>query len=91
MNPKTQNEKRIFCLNVKKLRMAYGLSKKERAKILHIGVASLTKMENGILPPRASYLIVIYICESFHVAPSQIFSEEFEPKPLENKSIKLPD
>lgn len=91
MNPKTQNAKKIFCLNVKKLRMAYGLSKKEMAKILHIGVASLTKMENGILPPRASYLIVIYICESFHVAPSQIFSEEFEPKPLENKSIKLPD
>ena len=91
MNPKTQNAKKIFCLNVKKLRAAYGLSKKEMAKILHIGVASLTKMENGILPPRASYLIVIYICESFHVAPSQIFSEEFEPKPLENKSIKLPD
>ena len=91
MNPKTQNAKKTFCLNVKKLRMAYGLSKKEMAKILHIGVASLKKMENGILPPRASYLIVIYICESFHVAPSQIFSEEFEPKPLENKSIKLPD
>ena len=86
-----QQETQIFCENIKNLREAHHLSEKEMAKILHIGVASLTKMENGILPPRASYLIVIYICESFHVAPSQIFSEEFEPKPLENKSIKLPD
>jgi len=91
LSKKLQKNEQIFCFNVKKLRAAYGLSKKEMAKILHIGVASLTKMENGILPPRASYLIVIYICESFHVAPSQIFSEEFEPKPLENKAIKLPD
>lgn len=78
MSPKTQDAKKIFCLNVKKLRSAYGFSKKEMANILHIGVASLTKMENGILPPRMSCEAVLYICDSFHVTANQIFSDNFE-------------
>lgn len=88
--PKTQNAKKTFCLNVKKLRTAYGLSKKEMAKILHIGIASLTKMEDGILPPRMSYEVVLYICKYFHVTPDQIFSDHFEVRAQE-KTIKKPD
>ena len=41
---KTENDEQIknFCANVKTLRKKYGLSKKEMAKILHIGAKSLT-------------------------------------------------
>ncbi len=44
-------EERAFCENIKQLRRIKGLSKKEMAKKLGISIPSLTKIENGIMPP----------------------------------------
>ena len=48
-----ENNKEIeyFCHNIAFLRKSHGLSKKEMAKILGIGIWSLNKIERGELPP----------------------------------------
>lgn len=72
----TENDEQIknFCANVKNLRKKYGLSKKEMAKILHIGVKSLTVIESGTLPVRLSANIVIQIYRSFGILPSDVMA-----------------
>ena len=69
-----KNEIRVFCENVKALRQREKLSKKEMAKRLGIGVGSLTRIENGMIPPRlrCNVLVKIHIC--FGVLPEQMFS-----------------
>jgi len=69
-----QREIDAFCQNVKMLRERHGLSKKEMAEILGIGAASLTKIEQGIIPDRASVSIVIKLSQHFHIEPHKLFS-----------------
>ena len=58
-----------FMYNVAFLRKMYGLSKREMAKRLQIGVGSLTKLENGIMPPKLSPLVLLQIEQSFGLSP----------------------
>ncbi len=41
-----------MCENIKEIRLRNGLTKKEMAKLLGIGVKALTQIEGGNLPPR---------------------------------------
>ena len=74
MEQKIKREAHLFCKNVKALRQREKLSKKEMAKRLGIGVGSLTRIENGTIPPRlrCNVLVKIHIC--FGVLPEQMFS-----------------
>ena len=81
MTQKMEEIKQIFCFNVKKLREVNNISKIKMAKLLHICVGTLAKIESGILPPRTNYLVLVRICENFHVTPNQIFSADFNPTP----------
>lgn len=67
------DEIRILCENIKKLRGICKLSKKEMASTLGISVSSLTKLENGILPPRLDCYFLIQIYRNFGITPSQMF------------------
>lgn len=67
-----KKEMKNFCNNVKKLRAKHKLTKKEMAKILHIGVGSLSKIESGIIPKLLGADIFFYIHEKFNITASRI-------------------
>jgi len=64
-----------FCRNVKILREDNNLSKKEMAKILGIGIGSLTKVEKGEIPKRMRANVIINIFNYFHVLPNNLFEK----------------
>ncbi len=64
----------IFCYNVKNLREEHKLSKKQMAKILGIGTKTLTSIENGVIPPRASAELILNICDRFSISPQELFT-----------------
>jgi len=61
--------------NLIKLRIAHGLTKREMAKCIGIGVASLRKLEQGLLPPRLCCDIFDRIYEQFGITADRIFRE----------------
>ena len=65
----------IFCKNTLILRKHLGMTQKDFAKALHIGVRSLSLIEKGRIPDRlgATILIQIYFC--FGIMPSEMFCE----------------
>ena len=66
----------LFCKNVRFLRKHHNLSQKEMAKRLHIGVYSLKKIENDIIPPRLGFDILFYFYPNFSISPEQILSAD---------------
>ncbi|MBQ8497711.1 MAG: helix-turn-helix transcriptional regulator [Clostridia bacterium] len=77
---KTDKDVQIFCENIRKIRLEYGLSKKEMAKILEIGIKSLNSLENGKIPPRLNCLIFYKIQENFGIRPGDLFDEDLMKK-----------
>ncbi len=70
-----QDEARQFGENIKKLRKSKGLSQKEMAQTLNIGVKSLSALEKGTTPPRLNTSIIIKMYRIFGIKPSQMFSQ----------------
>lgn len=64
-----------FCMNVKRLRAEHQLSKTKMAKILGISVASLNKLEDGIMP-RISCEVVYCMMDYFHLTTAEVFGED---------------
>lgn len=67
-----------FTHNVMWLRKCNGLSKKEMAKIMGIGVESLNKIENGELPPKMSVEAVFNIQQHFRISPKSLFGQRLK-------------
>ena len=67
----------FFCENVKKLREIEKISKTKMAKKLEISVYQLSKIENGIIPPRLDISIVVKISKLYEIEPSKLFEESF--------------
>ena len=65
----------IFLHNIVWLRKHYGLSKKEMAKRLGIGLWSLNKIEKGELPPRLHCDIIFAIFQNFGVPFADLFDQ----------------
>lgn len=65
----------LFCENVKKLREIEKISKTKMAKKLEISVYQLSKIENGIIPPRLDISIVVKISKLYEIEPSKLFEE----------------
>jgi DNA-binding XRE family transcriptional regulator len=57
----------IFLYNIAWLRKHHGLSKKEMAKRLDIGLWSLNKIEKGELPPRLRCDIIFAVHQNFGI------------------------
>ncbi len=68
----------FFCKNVKIIREQNHLSKKEMAKILGIGLKSLSSIENGKIPPRLKAEVLIKIYRYFGILPSEMMNEAFK-------------
>jgi len=86
---KIEEEIVVFCQNIKILRETNGLSKNRMAEILGIGLTSLTKIEQNILPPRIKTDIVFKLSQNFQLKPCELFisilkqPKEFLPKSKE--------
>lgn len=63
----------IFSQNMKKIRKTAQLTQREMAQKLGISIASLSKIEKGILPPRLSCSILIRIHKEFGIHPKDLF------------------
>ena len=72
----TKREDRVLAKQLVRLRKAHGLSKKEMAKRLEIGVAHLSKWERGEIPPRLNVPFVWCVQDCFGVRPGELFTEE---------------
>lgn len=72
-----------FFENIRVLRAEKGLSKKEMAKRLRIGLHSLNLLERGVLPPRLDCLILYYIHREFGIRPAELFRGSIERKEQE--------
>lgn len=69
-------ENEIFCKNMLILRKHLGMTQRDFAKALRIGVHSLSLIEQGRIPARlgATILIKIYVC--FGIMPSEMFCND---------------
>ena len=67
-------EFQYFCKNVKRLRDEHNLSKKQMAKIMGVGTKTLTSIENGVIPPRASADIIFKLCDYFCINAQELFT-----------------
>lgn len=72
-----ENEKELKTLskNIVWLRREKRLSKKEMAALLGIGVQSLTRLENGEVPPRLGVSTLFNIQTAFGISPRIIFTQ----------------
>ncbi len=64
--------------NIKWLRLQHGLTEKQMAEILGIGVGSLRKIEKEELPPRLSANIVFEVQNYFGIKAKDLFCAKFE-------------
>lgn len=71
---KNSDPRTIFCRNVAWLRRTHGLSQKEMAQRLHIGLHSLRKIEQGLMPPRLGAAVLLHIHDVFGILPEEMFS-----------------
>lgn len=70
----TRREIKIFMKNIAYIRKKHGLSKREMAKLLKIGVESLNKLESGELPKRLSVKVLFEIERHFGVLAAEQFT-----------------
>ena len=68
MNVIANNEViKYLSYNISYLRKSNNITKREMAKILSIGIKSLNKIEQGIIPPRLSVEVLFRIRDYFGV------------------------
>ena len=73
-----QTEISILCENVKRLRKRENLSKKEMARLMGIGVRSITMLENGVLPIRMKANALWYLKWRFGITIEELLSKIIE-------------
>ena len=70
-----------MCKNMYYLRKENNLSQQNMAKILHIGVKSLRKIEKGKIPPRLGIYFLFYIYKHFRIKPKDMFLQDLSNDP----------
>ncbi|MBP3401679.1 MAG: helix-turn-helix transcriptional regulator [Clostridia bacterium] len=68
----TENKLSILCKNIKFLREKNNLTKTEMARMLHIGIKSLSRIEKGDFPPKISCLILFRLYYHFGISPTDL-------------------
>lgn len=74
MRTTNDNIMKFLSHNVLYLRTKNDITKKEMAKILGIGITTLNKIEQGVLPPRLSVEMLFRIRDYFGVSLSLLVS-----------------
>ena len=67
-----------FCKNILWLRKKHQLSKKRMAKLMGIGIGSLTKLEQGEIPPQLKVNVLFSIQNNFGIEASTQLSKLLE-------------
>ena len=80
MSTREKIEATTFCSNVTALRKRNQLSKKKMAKILGIGIKTLTEIEKGVLPPKTSCTALIGACGFFGISADDLLGKELYRK-----------
>lgn len=62
-----------FCVNILRLRKSHGLTQKEMAQILGIGVRALSTIERGTVPKRLGSSVLIRAGEYFQIQTEDLF------------------
>ena len=62
-----------FCANIRSLRTRNRLSKQTMARILGIGVKTLTTLESGVVPRRLGSSVLIRAAEFFGISTDALF------------------
>lgn len=62
-----------FCRNIRYLRSHHCLSKTKMARILGVGLKTLSSLEQNIIPPRLSTDVIWRASEYFRLAPHLFF------------------
>ena len=76
MNTKPLSEEnRNFLSNLKYLRRQHNLTQKQMAQILGISITTWRKMEQGIMSPQLSSLLVYRAADAFGIPTSTLFSK----------------
>lgn len=75
METEKLSELEIFAENVRFLRMHYRYTKKAMAEIMGIGVATLNKLENGIIPERIGVSCIYSVSKHFVISISSLFAK----------------
>ena len=73
-----QNELKTICMNIRYLRKKHKYSQKTMAALLHTGVNSIRKMEQGIFPERLGVSFVISVYRVFGVLPQALVGTVLE-------------
>ena len=69
------NESANLLRNLNHLRRQHNLTQKQMAQILGISITTWRKMEQGIMPPRLSSLVVYRAADAFGIPTSTLFSK----------------
>lgn len=77
----TDQEIRYFCENVYRLRCGAGLTQKEMAQVMGIGLYSLRKLESGSLPPRLGVDVFFRLHRRFGIPPHLLVVPDSVKKP----------
>ena len=69
------NESANLLRNLNHLRRLHNLTQKQMAQILGISITTWRKMEQGIMPPRLSSLVVYRAADAFGIPAIKLFSK----------------
>lgn len=71
---KIYGELETLCWNLACLRRREGLSRQEMAKLLGIGVESMKRVEEGILPPGLRVSVLYRAAGHFGISPADLLT-----------------
>ena len=74
-NDPDRTESAIFLKNLAALRKQHHLTQKQMAQTLGISITTWRKMEQGIMPPRLSTLVVYRAADAFGIPAIKLFSK----------------
>lgn len=77
MKIENTTEFKVFMKNLRWLRQKHGLSKCQMAKLLHVSMRTLDKIEREELPLHSGVQVIFNACSAFHIHPKLLFSLDF--------------
>lgn len=83
--PTDRNAEQVenLCYNIAYLRRRHGLTKKEMALALGIGVRSLSMIEQGKLPRNLGVVQVFFVTQLFRVSMKSLLSSRLDEEKTE--------
>ena len=83
------NESANLLRNLNHLRRQHHLTQKQMAQILGISITTWRKIEQGIMPPRLSSLVVYRAADAFGIPLFYLFLDSHEFERMQAKQILL--